>query len=190
MTTTASPGGFSIVPAALYEGDYHLGVAVLINSLHRGGFRGEFLVGYRGPLPPWASSARTLPASGEFAMDVDGITLRFVPVPPGPNLSAAKPAFMLDMLDRLAPRADAIMMFDADIVTIGPWTFFADWARCGVGLCQDLSYPILPDGHPHRHRWRAMAATLGTSSCLSLGDWLTRSPTINRLSTSTAACAL
>lgn len=160
---------FTIVPAALYQGDYHLGVAALVNSLHRAGFRGEFLIGYRGPLPHWAEGLRPLGAAGEHCLDIDGVALRFVPVPPGPNLSAAKPAFMLDMLDRLTPQADAVMMFDADIVAIGPWQFFAEWAGYGVGLCQDMSYPILPDGHPHRHRWRAMARALGRE-CRNL-DW-------------------
>lgn len=150
----------NIVPACLFEGDYHLGAAVLINSLHRAGFRGTFIAGYRGQLPAWAVAAQR-PAGGASALDVDSIKVEFHIVPDGPNLSAAKPPFMLDMLDRIAPQADVIVMFDADIIVTGPWPFFADWAGQGAGLCLDMSYPILPDGHPHRHAWRAMIGQLG-----------------------------
>jgi hypothetical protein len=37
----------------LSEGDYHHGVATLINSLINVGYDGHFWLGYRGELPAW-----------------------------------------------------------------------------------------------------------------------------------------
>ncbi len=51
--TISSP--FDQVVCTLYEGDYHKGVAVLINTIVNGGFTGLFWVGYRGDLPPWVT---------------------------------------------------------------------------------------------------------------------------------------
>ena len=50
----------------LFEGDYHLGLAALINSLVRNGYRGRIAVGYHGALPPWLNQ---LQAAGDEQYD-------------------------------------------------------------------------------------------------------------------------
>ena len=41
----------------LFEGDYHLGAAALINPLCAAGFDETVVCGHRGPVPPWALAA-------------------------------------------------------------------------------------------------------------------------------------
>ena len=47
------PAGRNQVICSLFEGDFHFGLATLINSIVRGGFKGLFWIGCRGELPPW-----------------------------------------------------------------------------------------------------------------------------------------
>ena len=55
ITDSTTPPANDQVICTLFEKDYHLGVAVLINSIVRGGFADSSWVGYRGELPPWTA---------------------------------------------------------------------------------------------------------------------------------------
>jgi hypothetical protein len=48
----------------LGEGDYHHGVAALLNSLVRNGFTGVFVIGWRGAPPPWLDTLERHPDGG------------------------------------------------------------------------------------------------------------------------------
>lgn len=141
----------------LFEGSYHLGVAVLVNSLTRAGFRGAIYAGYRGPLPPWAGTSRTVdlpPWKGVRVLTVaDGVELIFVPLETSYHLSNYKPDFMLNLLQHAALAVDAIYYFDPDITVVAPWSFFIRWATCGVAVCEDVHSPCARN-HPRRVAWR------------------------------------
>ncbi len=159
----------------LVEGDYHLGLAALANSLHHHGFRGVIWVGIRGALPPWAAieapSAATRWASSKPAPDLE---LRFVAVETTSHFTNYKPEFLLHVWENLCPEADRLFYFDPDIVVRCRWSFFEEWADYGVALVEDVNSP-LPESHPRRAAWkldlaaRAIAVTRETRSYVNGG---------------------
>lgn len=148
----------AVVGCTLYEGHHVHGVPALINSLHRCGYRGLFVVGHRGPLPAWATGAAGDPAR----LEVDGIALVFVPLPQtDATVALYKPWLMREVLDRFAPQADGVAFLDADVVCVAPWRFFAEWIAHGVVVAEDYSFPKVPPGHPWRRAWSALARECG-----------------------------
>lgn len=147
----------ALVPCTLFSGDYHFGAGALANSLYRSGFRGTMLLGYQPPLPPWASTARQAGTDTLLQLAPDFV-LRFVAWPTRHNLSLEKPRFMLHALDVLAPEAQGVLFFDADIVVKASWSFFENWIALGAAVCLDVGYPIVPANHPWRKAWRDLAA--------------------------------
>lgn len=126
----------------LFEGDYHLGAAALLNSLHRAGFDGTFVCGYRGPRPAWAARAASLAP----------IRVRWAELTVPVHLTNHKPAFMLACLHVHTPGAAAVAYLDPDIIVKSPWPVIERWLRGGVALCEDAN-ASLPAGHPYRAAW-------------------------------------
>ena len=76
----SSPNEYNSRPGAsvictLFEGDYHLGLGALINSLHARGFRGDLYAGLRGELPPWTRSQAQQNGSGWSYRVDEGLTI-------------------------------------------------------------------------------------------------------------------
>lgn len=136
--TTLSPA----LVCTLFEGDYHLGAAALINSLHAAGFAGTVVCGHRGPPPPWAAAARQL---------APAIDVQCEPVTTPIHLTNHKPTF-LRAAWHAHPAAETLYYFDPDIVVKAPWAVLARWARGGVALAEDMN-AYLPAGHPYRLAW-------------------------------------
>ena len=143
----------------LFEGHYHHGVAVLVNSLHAHGFRGTVWAGYRGALPPWAGAAREAGTFSEMKVG-DGVAIRFVPLTTTEHLTNYKATFLIEVMERHEPTAAAVFYFDPDIVVVGRWGFYEDWIECGVALCEDVNSPK-PETHPIRGAWRKFGAAHG-----------------------------
>ncbi len=143
------------VICTLFEGDYHLGVAALINSLSAHGFKGTVYAGYRGHLPPWAS----LPSPAGTLKVTSDITVHFIPLKTTIHLTNYKPDFMLDLWHHHCPDADALFYFDPDIVIKCRWSFFEEWAAFGVAVCRDINGDM-PNTHPLRQMWRKILAPL------------------------------
>lgn len=140
----------------LFEKDYHLGTGALVNSLFDYGFRGVFWAGYRGDLPPWASNVRM---NGEYAelKVANDCHIRFVPLETEKHFAYYKPDFMLEILERLCPQAEAVCYFDPDITIKSAWPFFEEWIRHGIAVCEDVNH-YMPDDHPVRLAWKTYAA--------------------------------
>jgi hypothetical protein len=146
------------VICTLFEGDYHLGTAALVNSLAAHGFKGTVYAGYRGPLPPWAP----IPDPAGTLKVTSDISITFIPLTTTIHLTNYKPDFMLDLWQNHCPDADAIFYFDPDIVIKCRWAFFEEWASFGVAVCRDINGDM-PDSHPIRHMWRTILSPLGIS---------------------------
>lgn len=127
----------------LFEGQYHLGVGALINSLHAADFTGRVICGYRGEEPAWAETARGLD---------DGIEVRFVRVSASVHFTHHKPAFLRDCWQAHCRDADQLYYFDPDIVVKAPWTVIGRWAGDGIAICEDVNF-YLPARHPYRLAW-------------------------------------
>lgn len=136
-----------IIVCTLFEGNYHYGVATLINSLYIQGFKGNICIGYKGNLPKWA---RCLETNNEILKDCD---IQFIKLHTDYHLTNYKPDFMLKLLENSKKPVDSIFYFDPDIVLTAPWHFMEDWVQCGIAVCEDVLSP-LEEFHPRRKAWR------------------------------------
>jgi hypothetical protein len=139
-----------VVVCTLFEKQYHLGVAVLVNSLARAGFRGTVVAGFRGPLPAWAADARQQDATTWELAIPNGPTLVFTRLETTSHFTNFKPAFMRGVLDR--PDADGLFYFDPDIVVNTTWHYLEEWLTCGIAVCDDVNSPA-EENHPLRVGW-------------------------------------
>ena len=145
----------------LYEGDFHMGVGGLANSLHAVGFRGTLLVGYRGDLPEWCHPL-TDERKGELSvqtLNAQSLTIHFVKVDTDYHLTNYKPDFML-IAAKNFPEAKNLFYFDPDIVLTETWCYYQEWVKFGVALCEDINSPITKN-HPQRLAWREYFAKYG-----------------------------
>jgi hypothetical protein len=136
----------------LVEGDFHLGLGVLTNSLVHHGFKGAIWVGYRGTLPPWAGNAKEVGRWKEFPV-TEEVSIRFVALTTKAHFTNYKPEFLRLVWEELQPSADYLFYFDPDIVVKCRWSFFEEWAGYGAALVEDVNSP-LPESHPRRAAWR------------------------------------
>ncbi len=145
------------VVCTLIEGDYHLGLAALVNSILRGGFRGLFWIGYRGPLPPWTTQ---LSRDTDGLFEVGDARLGFEVQKTQIHFGQYKSEFLSSILDR-GITAKNLWYFDPDITVLCGWNFFEQWVRHGVCLCQDDGYGFMPARHPLRCAWMDLAREAG-----------------------------
>lgn len=153
----------------LCEGDYHYGAAALLNSLIACGFDGVYVIGWRGRPPPWAGD---LPRDASGGLTVGGVRVLLEEMRTPWSLAHVKPHFMLDILERLVPEADAVCYADPDIVMEAPWSFFESWLARGVALCEDCCFANLPRHHYLRQCWAEFAREkmgLRLDACLERG---------------------
>src|SRR3954468_19797485 len=123
MAESGNPTSFDIthdqVVCTLFEGDFHYGVAVLVNSLIRAKFQGLIWVGCREDLPTWTKELTVLP-NGCF--DVGGASLYFEKVNTDKHFGQFKPDFLSSLIDRGIARR-ALWYFDPDITVRCSWSF-------------------------------------------------------------------
>lgn len=150
----------------LFEGNYHFGLAALVNSLCKSGFEGKIYAGYRGELPKWADVKNLQSDSGftsVFQMCVtEKVVLDFVPLQTDYHFTNYKPNFILDIFEQDDFNSDALFYLDPDIVVNAQWDTFIQWVSFGVALSEDVNSPVSIN-HPIRAGWRAYFAGQGIS---------------------------
>lgn len=156
-TGTQIPIAHDQVICSLFEGDFHFGLAALINSIVRGGFKGLFWIGCRGELPAWT---QPLKRRDNGLFEVGDALLGFETIEGSRHFGQFKPEFLAKTIDRgLASKL--IWYFDPDITVRCSWSFFEMWAQHGVGLCQETIMGTMPSRHPIRSEWMRMAREAG-----------------------------
>jgi hypothetical protein len=160
----------------LFEGHYHLGVAVWINSMVKWGYKGNIYAGFRGPLPPWAEAGSKRLPNGHTELQVTpDVRLVFMPLETTAHLTNFKPDFMLQIEALAAAETDALVYFDPDIVLDIEWKFIEEWLTCGVAVCEDVNSPM-SENHPTRVGWRRFFKQYGhhleyRSTCYANGGF-------------------
>jgi hypothetical protein len=171
------------IVCTLFEGDYHLGLAALINSLAQNGFQGCIAAGYRGALPPWINQlkpsgndggaggyALDAPAAGAGGYEIcPGVRIEFMPLDTPVHFTNLKPQFMQQLI-RERTGCKYIWYFDPDIVIRCSWSFYVQWVRHGVALCEDVN-GNLPANHPLRHRWMELVSPSGLKNPQALSRY-------------------
>lgn len=165
--STPVPAGHQEVIFSLYEGDYHLGLAALINSLVRAGFSGLFWIGCRGAPPPWTSR---LPRRPDGLFQVGNALLGFEVITADRHFGQFKPEFFLSLIDR-GIAVKYLWYFDPDITVRCDWEFFQRWVRYGVCLCHDATITHIPARHPFRAAWTEMACSAGWGEPVNQQEW-------------------
>lgn len=147
----------------LFEGDYHIGLAAFVNSLHQRGYAGTVWAGYRGALPPWIDQLEQTGDPGAYLVG-GSIRLVFIPIQTGLHFANYKPTFMLELLAGQARDCSYLWYFDPDIFIKSSWSFFRNWQNGGIALCQEIVDNILPENAPLRHMWMEAGESLGLRS--------------------------
>jgi hypothetical protein len=145
----------------LFEGNYHLGLAAFLNSLVHADYSGTVWAGYRGAPPPWLDQLEKTATEGQEFIIAGRVRLVLLQLTTPIHLTNYKPQFMLDLLQGPARECEYLWYFDPDICLRAQWTFFADWQRYGIALCQELVNNNLPEDAPLRHEWMEIASSLG-----------------------------
>jgi len=162
MAETGSPAaglpqGYQQVICTLFEGDFHIGVAALINSIVRSGFKGLFWIGCRGELPAWT---RPLKRRENGLFEVGEALLGFETIEGARHFGQFKPEFLLRTIDQ-GIAGKYIWYIDPDITIRCAWSFFEMWVGHGVCLCQEQTMGSMPSRHPIRAEWMRMASEAG-----------------------------
>jgi hypothetical protein len=151
------PQGHEEVICSLFEGDFHLGLAALINSIVRRGFCGLFWIGCRGVLPPWTAK---LKRRDDGLFEVGNALLGFEFLKTDRHFGQYKSAFLSTVFDRGITRR-YLWYFDPDITLRCAWAFIQMWVRHGVSLCEDTNFRMMHSRHPLRCAWVELARTAG-----------------------------
>lgn len=142
------------IVTTLYEGHYEYGVGALVNSLVSADFEGLICVAYKGNLPFWFPQLQSTKESEQLYKIGEKVWLRFDEINVDMHFGYFKPYYLKQMTETY-PESKGWFYFDPDIIVIGKWSFYEDWIKSGVAICQDSNYSILYWNHPWRNIWRA-----------------------------------
>ena len=141
-----------------YDGHYEYGAGALINSLVSVGFEGKIIILYGDKLPFWE---RQLVKKNEsyYIKDNQDIEILLRKIEADIHLAYYKPYMIYNLMEEF-PESN-LFYFDPDVTVIGDWTFYENWVNCGVALCLDQCYPIMPFHHPFKIDYQNLFGSLG-----------------------------
>ena len=145
-----------VVMTTLAENRYFNGVAALVNSiLKQGCYVDKIIVGYRGELPEWLPKLNVNERSKYFQIS-EGPKVEFIELQGDLHMVHEKPKWLDYFTNTLEPNADEYFFFDSDIIVINRMSFFGEWVKEGVALCEDVNYDM-SSSHPIRKQWIRLA---------------------------------
>ncbi|OKS85136.1 hypothetical protein [Mucilaginibacter polytrichastri] len=154
----------SSIVCTLFEKNYHYGIAGLVNSLYKQGYKGEIFVGYKGALPKWAEgkSSSSFNWVGSTTLNVtNDIEIHFLPLDTEYHLTNYKATFMLKLWRDLRSDCTNLFYFDPDIVIKCRWSFYEEWVNHGVAMVHEIVSNDLPFTHPIRMEWTKVIHSIG-----------------------------
>ena len=155
---------------SLAEHHYFLGLSALINSVVKNGtYVDKIIIGYRGSLPGWMPPLKATDR-GKSCTLKSGLELELILMEKNVHMVHEKPRWFQHVSEVLEPDASEYFFFDSDIVVINRMSFFGEWIKEGVALCEDVNNDMHYD-HPIRKQWVNMAIEAGC---------IIKHPTINR----------
>ena len=163
------------VVCTLFEGHYHYGVAALINSLSKHGFKGDFYAGYRGALPPWAQGKKSDIFGWKDCTTVrvsNDVQVHFLPLNTNYHFCNYKPDFVIELRNYLDENVSGVFYFDPDIVIKCRWSFYEEWLKIGVPLVHEITNNDMPTSHPVRKMWTKMINDQGLEVKTDLRSYL------------------
>jgi hypothetical protein len=144
----------------LAENDYFFGVSALINSVVRHGtYVDKIVIGYRGGLPEWLPALYKTKNGQAFKVN-SGLEVELVVLDGSLHMVHEKPKWFKHLTYILEPDADEYFFFDSDIIIINRMSFYGEWVKNGVALCEDINYYISND-NPIRKQWANLATSDG-----------------------------
>lgn len=162
------------VVCTLFEKHYHFGLAALVNSLYRHGYRGPVYAGYKGTLPFWSTARKDNPNLGwpntSTMVVAEGLEIHFLPIESPFHLSLYKSYYMEQLFNTVARDADGIAYFDPDIVIKFNWQFFETWISNGVALVDENI--TRPSNHPTRKEWEKVIAKIDRKTVRDMNTYL------------------
>lgn len=157
------------VATTLAERKYFLGLSALINSMVLSGkYVDKIVVGYRFDLPQWLPKLEPS-KNGQSCVLPSGIVLELVLVSGDLHMVHEKPKWFRYLTEVLEPNADEYFFFDSDIVIVNRMSFFGEWVKQGVAICEDVNNSMSRN-HPIRKQWSAFAEAEGLAT-ISHIDW-------------------
>ena len=158
-----------IVATTLAENKYFLGLSALLNSMVKNGkYIDKIVVWYRDVLPKWLPELSPS-KNGLSCILNSGIELELIEMKGELHMVHEKPKWFQYFTDVLEPDADEYFFFDSDIVVVNRMSFFGEWVKQGVAICEDVNYSMNRN-HPIRKQWAGFANEEGLTLKSEI-DW-------------------
>jgi hypothetical protein len=147
----------SHVVVTLVERDFLIGNAALFNSVWANGFRGRFIVGFRGwqGMPPLLRESMT-------NTKVEGCSIEWHKISTSTHFTNYKSIFLSDLLAG-DEAIEKVTYLDPDVVSACPWSWMNSWCDNGPTMCADVNW-WMPSKHPTRWAWKHVIRDEGFSS--------------------------